>query len=290
MKITTQSVKVRLNEQKGYKESFCCHKTLNSILNRLGYGLKKVLKCKPLKKIPETDAIFDNVSVRHQEAKQDNGILRISIDTKAIVKIGELSRGGSNRLQTPLQTCDHDQHWDSILIPFGIHEINHDHVNLYFGNSSSTAHFIVDALEQWYEDRKEQLKDYHTIMIDADNGKPNASNSGFFMERMVTFCQKINKKIQLVYYPPYHSKYNPIERFWAILEKYWSGCILDSVENTFNIVQNVKYKGHQVSSKLVDKIYQKTKVYNKKDWVKINPFIKRRDEIEKWDVLICPFN
>ena len=45
-----------------------------------------------------------------------------------------------------------------------------------------------------------------------------------------------------------------------------------------------------MSSKLVDKIYQKTKVYNKKDWVKINPFIKRREKIEKWDVLICPFN
>ena len=73
-------------------------------------------------------------------------------------------------------------------------------------------------------------------MIDADNGKANASNSGFFMERIVKFSQKINKEIQLVYYPPYHSKYNPVERFWAILEKYWSSCILDSVENTFKIV------------------------------------------------------
>jgi hypothetical protein len=57
----------------------------------LGYGLKKVLKCQPLKKIPQTDAIFENVSFRHNEAKQDKGILRISIDTKAVVKIGELS-------------------------------------------------------------------------------------------------------------------------------------------------------------------------------------------------------
>lgn len=154
-----------------------------------------------MKKIPETDAIFDNVSVRHQEAKQDNGILRISIDTKAIVKIGELSGTPSQEVDIivykhlckPVTTTNIGIIY--ILIPFGIHEINHDHVNLYFGNYSSTAHFIVDALEQWYEDRKEQLKDYHTIMIDADNRKANASNSGFFMERMVTFCQKINKKI-----------------------------------------------------------------------------------------------
>jgi hypothetical protein len=64
---------------------------------------------------------------------------------------------------------------------------------------------------------------------------------------------------------------------------------LDSVENTFKIVQFIKYKGHQVSSKLVDKIYQKTKVHNKKGWVKINPFIERKNEVKKWDVLISPF-
>ena len=39
----------------------------------------------------------------------------------------------------------------------------------------------------------------------------------------------------------------------------------------------------------MDKFYQKTKAYNKKDCIKINPFIKRKDEIEKWDVLITPF-
>lgn len=82
---------------------------MNNILNRLGYYLKKTLKCKPLRKIPQTDAIFTNVAQRHQEAKQDKGILRISIDTKAIVKIGELSRNGYNRLKTPLKTTDHDQ-------------------------------------------------------------------------------------------------------------------------------------------------------------------------------------
>ena len=254
----------------------------------MGYYLKKTLKCKPLRKIPQTDAIFTNVSQRHQEAKQDKGILRISIDTKAIVKIGELSRNGYNRLKTPLKTTDHDQHWKGVLIPFGVHEINNDYVSIYFGNSVATANFNVDCLEQWFVDRKDFLKDYHTIMIDLDNGKANASNSGFFMERMVAFAKKINKKIHLVYYPPYHSKYNPIERFWAILEKYWSGCILDSVENTLKIAQKVKYKANAISTQLVDKIYQKTKAYKKKNWISINPFISRTEGIDKWDVIISP--
>ena len=72
------------------------------MLNRLGYTLKKVLKTKPLRKIPETDAIFENVAKRHQQAHRDPGILRISIDTKAKVKIGNLSRGGYSRMRLSL--------------------------------------------------------------------------------------------------------------------------------------------------------------------------------------------
>ena len=35
--------------------------TMAEVLNRLGFRLRKVVKAKPQKKIPETDAIFDNV-------------------------------------------------------------------------------------------------------------------------------------------------------------------------------------------------------------------------------------
>jgi len=36
--------------------------------------------------------------------------------------------------------------------------------------------------------------------------------------------------IELVYYPPYHSKYNSVERCWGILEQHWNGAILNSPE------------------------------------------------------------
>ena len=187
LKITSLSIKELLISQKGYLGHSFCQKTVNNILNRLGYYLKKVLKTKPLKKIPETDAIFENVALRHAEAKADEGILRISIDSKAIVKIGDLSRNGYSRQMKSQKALDHDQNWDSTLVPFGIHEINTDYISVYFGNSKATANFVVDCLEQWAEDRKDHLNKYHTIMIDADNGKSNASNSGFFVQRIIEF-------------------------------------------------------------------------------------------------------
>ena len=78
------------------------------ILNRNGYRLRKVLKAKPLKKIPQTDAIFDNIQKKdgkpltdETETSEKNGrVKRLSIDCKATVNIGDYSRGGVTRGNT----------------------------------------------------------------------------------------------------------------------------------------------------------------------------------------------
>ena len=97
--------------KRGYKAEDFCNKTIDNVLNRLGYTLKKVLKTKPLKKIPETDAIFENVATQHALAKVNPRILRISIDVKAKVKVGNLSRGGYSRLLEAPEAEDHDLNW-----------------------------------------------------------------------------------------------------------------------------------------------------------------------------------
>jgi Rhodopirellula transposase DDE domain len=38
------------------------------------------------------------------------------------------------------------------------------------------------------------------------------------MFRLVNFAQKAQLTLQLAYYPPYHSKYNPVERTFGWLE------------------------------------------------------------------------
>ena len=67
------------------------------LLNRMGYCLRKVLKAKPLKKIKETDAIFNNINDKDQQAKDNGHVKRVSMDCKAAVKIGDFSRGGKTR-------------------------------------------------------------------------------------------------------------------------------------------------------------------------------------------------
>jgi len=86
-----------LQTKKGYgPEALPSERTLRDILNRLGYRLKRIQKGKPLKKTPQTDAIFANVKAVHEEVKDDPEILEISMDTKAKVDEGDYARGGKN--------------------------------------------------------------------------------------------------------------------------------------------------------------------------------------------------
>ena len=51
----------------------------------------------------------------HAEAAQDRETLRISLDTKAKVKIGEFSRGGVARGLQFVRAADHDMQPDAVL-------------------------------------------------------------------------------------------------------------------------------------------------------------------------------
>jgi len=288
VKLTAPYIFKELILHKGFELKDFCVRSINNILNRLGYTLKKVLKTKPLKKIAQTDAIFENVACHHQKSKNDARILRISIDTKAKVKVGNLSRGGYSRMMNPPQADDHDQHWDAVLTPFGVYEIDHDQVFLTFGNSKETSDFIVDALELWWSKRAFLPQDYDLLMIDLDNGKPVAGNTRRFIQRMVQFASQIQMPIQLVYYPPYHSKYNPVERVWAALEQYWSGLILDTIPNTLRIAAQMTWKGINPVVQLLDKVYCKPEPISLRDFKELDDFLIRNPALPKWDIKILP--
>jgi hypothetical protein len=111
-RLTAAALRQALMDEKGYTdEQLPSRRTLQRILNRLGYRLKRIQKTKPLKKIEETDAIFENIRQRHQEAGNDPETLEISIDTKAKVNLGEYSRRGETRSDPAGETppaWDHD--------------------------------------------------------------------------------------------------------------------------------------------------------------------------------------
>lgn len=276
----------KLLKEYHYAADNFCSRTINNVLNRLGYTLKKVLKTKPQKKIPQTDAIFENVRQKHKLAAENPRILRISVDVKAKVKVGNLSRKGYSRTQNAPIADDHDHKHTAILVPLGIHVLHTEQSDIIFGNSKETAEFIVDGLQLWWAENPQFHQDYDLLMIDLDNGKSVAGNTKLFLKRIVGFAQNIQMPIQLVYYPPYHSKYNTVERLWAALEQYWSGLILDTVENTMSIAQKMTWKAVHPIIHFMDNVYQTGIEVTNKEIKELSKFIQRNPELPKWDILI----
>src|SRR5450631_23682 len=93
---------------------------------------------------------------------------------------------------------------------------------LLFG-SYETSDAWVDALQVWWRQVRRGLKPIKRLVIYLDNGPKNSGRRTQFLKRMVQFADWSGLEIRLVYYPPYHSKYNPIERCWSILEQKWGG-------------------------------------------------------------------
>lgn len=233
------------------------------------------------KKIAQTDDIFAYVHTANQIADESDGVIRISIDTKANVSIGPFSRGGYSRQE--VKACDHDFHPDTILKPFGIFLPDHDENYFYFTNSNVTADFMVDALQDLWPTIKSRFNP-HTIVINADNGPENSSRRTQFMKRMVDFAIDNQVSLSLVYYPPYHSKYNPIERIWAVLENHWRGQILNSVEKALGFARTMKWNGNNPVVKFINGTYEKGVKLTQKAMKQIETMIDRIPGIEKWAV------
>ena len=94
-RLSAAEVRRQLIAQKGYKDAeLPTEEVIRQRLNQLGYRLQRVAKTKPQKVIAETEAIFAEVNRVNQAADDDEHTLRLSMDAKATVKIGNYDRGG----------------------------------------------------------------------------------------------------------------------------------------------------------------------------------------------------
>ena len=183
-------------------------------------------------------------------------VTRLRMDCKATVKIGEFSRGGFTRGDN--RASDHDMGCEEQYVPCGIVDEESGELALPFGSSSKTSDFIVDVIEAKWEAMEEQEKTGTSlIQLKMDNGPESSGRRTQFLSRMVQLADVINKPIQLLYYPPYHSKYNPIERCWGILELKWNGAKLIDVDTMLGWAKEMTWKGLHPVVALSRKVYEK---------------------------------
>jgi transposase len=252
-----------------------------------------VAKSKPQQKIRETDDICQPIEPVTPEALNDPTTLPISMDAKAAVKIGPFSRGGQNRV--PTTAGDHDFMAQTRVTPYGIFLPESDELFWYLISSQVTSDGMVDILEPWWPEFRERFHDLTTLVLKPDNGPENHSRRTQLMKRLVELVHQDQINVRWAYYPPYHSKYNPIERTWATLEHHWNGAILDEVQTAQKFAQTMTWKGKNPVVKLINrtdktgiKLTQKAMAQIETQIKRLSPReSKRQPNLGKWFVDIC---
>ena len=234
------------------------------------------------KKVPQTDAIFDRLKQENGAADASEDTLRLSLDAKASVKIGLFSRGG--RTWAEVKALDHDFKADAKLTPFGILLPRYGELALYFAQSALTSDFIVDVVEMWWQGIKGRFPKVRTLLVNQDNGPENSSRRTQYVKRLAAFTAANGVGVKLACYPPYHSKYNPIERCWGALEQHWNGSVLDSIPTALRFARTMTWKGKHPLVELVTKSYSKGVRLTKQEMEELEKQIVRLPGLDKWFV------
>ena len=150
--------------------------------------------------------------------------------------------------------------------------------------SKVTSDFIVDRLGDWWEFNRVRFPEVTRLVLNLDNGPENHSRRTQFLKRVVEFARKYGLRVHLAYYPPYHSKYNPIERCWGVLEMHWNGSLLDSVKAVVGFAESMTWKGKHPVVSVVETAYATGVRLKPEEMKALEARVVRLPGLEKWFV------
>jgi transposase len=160
-------------------------------------------------------------------------------------------------------------------------------LTLVFG-SGETSDFWVDALKAWWLAVRRDLGRIKRLVIYLDNGPNNSGSRTQFLKRMVEFAGWSGLEVRLVYYPPYHSKYNPIERCWSSLEQKWGGTLLNSLEVIMGEARRMNWKGRHPAVVSLPGEYPNGVRLSRKEMKPYQARLERSATLPKYDITIKP--
>jgi len=255
--IKPQEISKLFFEQSGHKVS---HGFVKRILKALGFRYRKLRKTIATGEYIHRDEQFKIIFNLVAIMSLNTPIL--SIDCKKKEVLGTLHRQGKVYCSAPIEVYDHDYAHlsEGKVIPFGIYDLQLNQAYMSIGNNHETAEFIKDNLLWWWDNFGIHLyPDTETILILCDAGGANSYRHHAFKVQMLAFAQIIGKDIIICHYPPYASKWNPIEhRVFCHLHQSMMGIPLTDYQLVKELFEKTTTKtGLKVVVRLNFKFYPK---------------------------------
>jgi len=255
--LTPQAIAALLAEQQQVRVS---KSVVRKLLKKHHYRRRKAQKKQTLKTVAHRDEQFAKISALKAEFRAAGNPI-ISFDTKKKEYIGNLYRAGHLYTRRELHTYDHDftSEAEGLIIPHGIFDVQHNLGYLHLGTSKDTSEFACACIRAWWlEHGRHEYPNATALLGLCDGGGSNHSQHFIFKEDLQKLADELGLEIRIAHYPPYCSKYNPIEhRLFPHVTRACQGVIFTSVALVKELMEKTHTsKGLRVVVDIIETVYQ----------------------------------
>lgn len=254
--LSHQQIADRLRE-KGIVVS---RKVVQKLLHKHNYRRRKAQKSKTMKTVENRNEQFENIA-RLKSEYRAAGCPVISVDTKKKEYLGNFYREGYLYTQDVIKTYDHDfnSFAEGVVITHGVYDPTRNTCYINIGTSKDTSEFVCDCIRNWWVNQGQHDYPYApSLLLLCDSGGSNSCRHHIFKHDLQKLVDDIGIEIRVAHYPPYTSKYNPIEhRVFPHITRACQGVVFDTIETVKRLIEKTKTKtGLKVVVQVIDKVYQ----------------------------------
>jgi hypothetical protein len=268
---------------------------VDQLLDQHGYHERKALRIEPLGDHPDRNSQFEQIA-QFKQTYLDSADPILSIDLKSRELLGNFFRGGRLFTRETIRVFDHDfaEFAQGVVLPHGIYDLKQNRGYVHLGTHHDSSEFACDCLKDWWE-RFGRLAypKAKSLLLLCDGGGSNPADTErcqahLFRTDVQRLVNELGLEIRLAHYPPYASKYNPIEhRLFPHLSRVCRGVILQSVELVAELMRKAKTKtGLSVVVDILDKVYQTGRKVDQATKDAVN--LVRDTLLPRWNYRILP--
>jgi Rhodopirellula transposase DDE domain len=234
---------------------------VEQLLEQAKLGRRQAVKTMTMDDSRDRNQQFETISF-YKGIYWDSPNPILSVDSKKRELLGNFYRDGQAFTTQSLRVFDHDypSFADGHVIPHGLFDVKRNRGYINLGISNDTSEFACDSLFQWWSaEGHAAWPQANSLLLLCDGGGSNSATQHLFKQDLLTVANRIGLEIRVAHYPPYTSKYNPIEhRMFPAVTRACQGVILKTVEQVRHYMAKAKTRtGLSVTVNILDKIYEK---------------------------------
>jgi hypothetical protein len=239
---------------------------VSQLLDEAKFHQRKLRKTLAMGSAPRRNDQFEYIAELRRQY-ESLGYPILSMDTKKKECLGPYYRPGLLFAIEEVPVYDHDflHAAEGVLIPHALYDLQRNVGHLYLGLSHDTSEFACDNVYRWWMRFGRWL--YHgatSLLLLCDCGGSNDARQYLFKQDLQRLANRMGIEIRVAHYPPYTSKYNPIEhRLFPHVTRACAGVSFLDLPTAVQLMRKTRTRtGLRVTVEVVQKYYRTRRIYS----------------------------